>query len=165
MKDYSTLIGRITYNPETGELFYLKRVGWKDRGLAVRSIDGCGYIRLWVDNVSFLAHRAAWFLTYGEPPVLHLDHINGDRADNRLVNLRPANYKQNGANRKPQSSCGVHGVVWHKRDCKWQAQIKVNGKPIFLGYFETIEEAQAARIAAEEKYHGDYGHHVSRGKV
>jgi len=88
------------------------------------------------------------------------DHINGDKADNRVCNLREATNQQNHANRGAQrnSTSGVKGVYWFKPQQKWKAQICVNKRSIVLGYFATKEEAITARKAAEDKYHGHWKH-------
>ena len=87
------------------------------------------------------------------------DHINGNGLDNRRVNLRPCTPSQNQHNRR--SFCGTSkykGVSWHKRDKKWQAYIRLNGKLIHLGLFDSeIEAARAYDIKAKELF-GEFAH-------
>lgn len=86
------------------------------------------------------------------------DHENGVTLDNRRNNLRFATSSQNAMNRRKTSanSSGYKGVHWHKGHQKWCAQIKVNGKSIHLGYFDTPEEAHAAYCEAATRLHGDF---------
>lgn len=87
-----------------------------------------------------------------------VDHIDGNPLNNRLNNLRVATFSQNMMNRRLQSnnSSGVTGVVWHKQKEKWQSQIKINNKNIFLGRYNNIESAIKARKDAEIKYFGEF---------
>jgi HNH endonuclease/AP2 domain len=89
---------------------------------------------------------------------LEVDHINGNRLDNRRVNLRPATHHVNQVNRhhrNRRNKSGIRGVNWDKRERKWAAHICVHRKHIGLGTFHTIEEATLARQYAELKYYGE----------
>ena len=110
-----------------------------------------GYIYICVDAKRYLAHRLAFPWVTGKWPEEYVDHVNQDRSDNRWVNLREATNSQNQHNTKLFSSntSGVKGVCWHKGAKKWLARIRMNGKRVDLGLFNTIEEAKAAREAAE----------------
>lgn len=147
----------LRYEPASGRLF------WRlDRTAGVRAGDEAGtghhsgYVHVCIGGRSYLAHRIAWLLAMGGMPAAQIDHINGDRADNRLCNLREATPSQNMHNRKFQSNntTGFTGVVHHKG--KFGASIKLRGKRTYLGYFYTAEEAGAAYQAASRKYHGDF---------
>ena len=91
-----------------------------------------------------------------------IDHIHGreTRNDNRKSNLRIATHMQNSVNKslRKNSTSGVTGVIWHKRDKVWQARIKVNYKYIHLGYFDNFDDAVKARMEAEEKYFGKWSY-------
>jgi HNH endonuclease len=99
---------------------------------------------------------------YGYWPTDDIDHINGDKADNRIINLREATSAQGQANRPtPRSNTsGAKGVVRHKD--VWRAQIGVNSQTIYLGLFKSKEEAINVRKQAEEKYHGEFGYERNR---
>lgn len=105
----------------------------------------------------YLAHRLVWIYHYGECPEF-LDHINGNRADNRIENLRPATKVQNAANRAIRKSnvSGVKGVSFRSDSKKWRAQIMVNYKTTNLGSFVHKEDAIAAYQAAVKKYNGEF---------
>jgi hypothetical protein len=96
-------------------------------------------------------------MVYGEWP-RQLDHINNDRADNRIANLRLATNAQNGANRGPPrtNTSGVKGIYWFKPKQRWSAEIIVDGRRIMLGYYKEKEDAIMARMEAEAKYQGEY---------
>lgn len=92
------------------------------------------------------------------PSHIEVDHIDGDGLNNQLSNLRLATRQENSRNmRKPESNTsGVKGVVWHKKGKKWQAQIKTNGKNIYLGLFTSKEDAYKAYCEACVKHHGEF---------
>lgn len=111
-----------------------------------------GYIRIKVLGKEHLAHRLAWLLTYGEFPLQQIDHINGNKSDNRIVNLRLATPLQQRANSKLNcdSTSGFRGVYFNKRRGKWRAHIQRQ----HLGYFETKEEAAAVYSLEFDKRFG-----------
>lgn len=102
-------------------------------------------------------HRVIWEAANGPIPAgMVIDHVNGDRADNRLENLRTGTQAQNCQNRQgPQKNCGsgLIGAYFHKHSGRWHSRIQVRGKTTSLGYFDTAEEASAAYIAAKRKLH------------
>jgi hypothetical protein len=133
---------------------------WKisRRGCKIGSQIGCvaktGYRIIRLDNVLYLAHRLAWFYVYGIWPTDQIDHINGDRLSNCLVNLREATNMQNAHNRfnlRKNNKSGFVGV--RKENNKWLAEIKVNYAPIRLGLFDTPEEASQAYIKEKHIRH------------
>ena len=111
----------------------------------------------------FLSHRLAWFLYHRKWPENHIDHINQDGCDNRIVNLRDVSRSENlkNARRSKNNKSGVTGVSWHKTAKKWHAQISVNNVVTHLGLFKEIEDAAAARREAEKKH----GFHQNHGKI
>jgi hypothetical protein len=91
------------------------------------------------------AHRVAWLLAHGSiDDELSIDHINGERNDNRLCNLRLGTTRENMQNRSEHRDGHLCGTTWHKRYEKWMAQIQINGKNKYLGYFSTEIEAHEA---------------------
>ncbi len=99
-----------------------------------------GYIIIQINKKKYRAHRLAWLYVYGVWPKEFIDHINGIKNDNRLVNLREASALENTFNQKIKSNntSGYKGVVWNKQNKKWVARIKVKGKYKFLGMSNDI---------------------------
>jgi hypothetical protein len=95
---------------------------------------------------------------FGKWPDGYLDHANGDRADNRISNLRSATPSQNNANRRRARNniSGFKGVWFRQRTGKWQAEIRKDGKSRHLGLFPTAADAHAAYCAAAREIHGAY---------
>jgi hypothetical protein len=148
----------VMYCPETGVFTsnishkYCKVgqvVGLKDRN----------YIRIYIEKKYYAAHRLAWFLINGEIDSNHqIDHIDGDRSNNRISNLRLATHADNCRNigLPKHNRSGVKGVHFHKQNGKWRAQIKLNGKRHWLGNFERIEDAKFAYDNASKTFHGEF---------
>ena len=144
------------YEPTTGQFIWPRRVGrdaarWNSRyaGKPAGTIGNHGYLAIKINKKTILAHRLAWFLTYGSWPENHIDHINGNRADNRPANLRAVTNAQNIAHRTRQNrnnTSGHPGVYWHKAAGKWAACIKRNRTTHHLGLFDQIEEAVAVVV-------------------
>lgn len=118
------------------------------------SLNNRGYLMGRINKKAFSAHRVAWALFYGEWPSGQIDHINGDPLDNRIKNLRIVTNAENSRNFKLRigNKTGVSGVRLLKCGKRYVAQIKVDYKPIHLGTFACIDDAIAARTAAEAKY-------------
>ena len=118
------------------------------------------YRLITLNNKPFLAHRIAYYMVYGNCPA-NIDHINGDRFDNRIENLRPATKKQNAFNvgLKRTNTSGVKGLSWAKKPQKWLACIKINGKNKNLGYFESKELGAEFLELARDMLHGSFANH------
>ena len=112
-----------------------------------------GYLQCSVNNVKYRQHRLAFLIlgiTIPEGKVI--DHINGNKLDNRLCNLRIVSQQTNNCNQTMHREGRTPGVLWNSRDKKWSANITVNKKRIYLGYFKTEQEAIKSRLDAENKY-------------
>ena len=147
------------YDAETGVFSRKKRTSNSTKvGEIVGSDKGNGYLMLCLKSRLYLAHRIAWFYVYGEMPSLNIDHINGNRADNRICNLRLANQSQNTANSKlsKANTSGFKGVTWNKDAKKWNAQLMCNYKRISLGNFEKKEDAADAYKKGSIQYFGEF---------
>lgn len=159
--DFETADRLLTYVPETGDLLWRVRRGPKSKGTKAGCIRRDGYLYVVIGQRKFLAHRLCWLLHYGEWPSAHLDHINRDKVDNRLVNLRAATSAQNNLNRPKQSnnSSGFKGVWFHKKSGKYLAIIVFEGVKRQLGQFLTAEEASEAYQTAAKELHGEFFYH------
>lgn len=138
---HDRLLELLEYDPDTGIFTWrVDRKRLAKAGSIAGSINGSGYRQISVDGKLYLAHRLAWFYCFQEWPENNIDHINGIRSDNRLYNLQdvPQNKNIQKANKKLSSS-GFRNV--RKISNKYQAHIKVNGKTIHLGMFDSGEEA------------------------
>lgn len=150
-----TLIAQaLRYNPDTGDLWWRQRGRGRRLGKPAGFIHCNGYRRINIGGKFLFSHRIAWFLTNGVWPSGQIDHINGIRDDNRLVNLRDVEPFVNSQNqRKPQkgNKTGYLGVS--RKGNRWRAHITVDGKRRCLGYFLTPEEAGSAYIEAKRSLH------------
>lgn len=172
----------LRYEPETGKLF------WRERPVELFAAGGKFtkehgakvWNARWANQEAFTAtakegykvgavffktmraHRVIWAIVHGNWPKEQVDHINGMRSDNRITNLRCVSDAENKKNMKRYSNnvSGKAGVSWYSRIAKWSAEIKVHGRKIRLGQFNVLEDAIAAREAAEVKY----GFHRNHGR-
>lgn len=150
----------IKYDPETGSLSWLIRRGSAQAGKAINTMSTDGYIVVGINRKRYQAHRVAWAIHHGDWPNSDIDHINGNRADNRIVNLRLCDDSQNQCNVSKKSgsfTSSYKGVGFHKGSKKWRARIRMRNKRVELGYFDTQEQAYAAYCEASKNYHGEYG--------
>jgi hypothetical protein len=121
-----------------------------------------GYMYINLMQTQYLAHRLVYAWHYGNDlGDNQIDHIDGDKCNNRIENLRLATEVENGQNRGKQknNTTGFKGVTYSKHDKKYQAQIHSKGKTIFLGYYETPELASAAYVSAANNRHNRFAHH------
>jgi hypothetical protein len=131
-------------------------------GDVIGSVNNCGYLHARIDRKNYKVHRLIFLYHHGYlTDGLHMDHIDGNKTNNRIENLREVTRSQNKMNSKlaANNTSGVKGVYWHKHKQKWNSKIILNRKHIHLGYYDTIEEAAAAAIAARNEYHGDFARH------
>ena len=142
------------YDPDTG-IFYRRR-------FRVRRPSGNlhyeGYLRIFVDGANYFAQRLAWLYVYGRWPEGDIDHIDGDRLNNRISNLRETEHWLNMHNRtapRPKKDPTIPRGV-QQRGNRWRAMIGVNNRRIVLGSFDSKEEAGRAYAEAAELYAGDF---------
>jgi hypothetical protein len=148
----------LDYNPDTGVFRWKQARGHMVKGSIAGTIANTGYRRLHVFRKQYSAHRVAFAFIHNRWPKPVCDHINGDSLDNRIFNLREATTAGNSQNcRKPKNNTsGIKGVSWHKKDKRWQAQIRVNYKPYYCGNFKTLEEAALAVAQKRQELHGEF---------
>ena len=165
---------RLHYEPTTGVLTWHayngpgSRTGvWNSRWAGKPA--GCSYVRsdgrvvtlLSLDSRRYYTYRVIWCYMTGAWPTMEIDHINHDPGDNRWSNLREVDGTGNMRNtpKRADSTSGVMGVSWFKRDGNWRVYISVGGRQIHGGYFDDFEEAVARRKELEAKY----GFHTNHG--
>jgi len=150
------------YIPETGVfLNRITRSNQAKEGHQSGCVDQTGYIYIYFKMTRLLAHRMAWMYMYGIEPDGQIDHINGDRTDNRIANLRVSTAHQNARNRglSKNSSTGFKNISWNAERGSWEVSIKMNGKKAFFKRFKILQEAQRAAISAREELHGEFANH------
>lgn len=154
----------LDYNPATGEFTHrIKRSGVKF-GSVAGSVSAIGYVYISIDHEKHCAHRLAFLHYYGEFPNGAIDHIDGNRANNALPNLRLATISQNGFNSKlrTDNTSGCKGVTWVKAENRWKARAHLNGKEFSLGRHVRYEDAVAAYEEFAKEHHGDFYKSVSQ---
>lgn len=161
----------IDYDPETGSLTWLPRpleffphggIGGQSANAArwngqyagkpaLNAIDVWGRRTGTFFGRRMASHRVCWAISYGTWPTKFIDHINGIPSDNRITNLRDVSHQENMRNKwiSSNNTSGVNGVSWNKLRGKWEAYTKVDQKRCSLGHWVTLNEAKAARYAAD----------------
>ena len=151
MISHCELVTLLAYNPSNGFFTWKQNRGRIRLGATAGALRKDGYLQITLHHKLYLAHRLAWFYITEEWPSEQIDHINKNKSDNRLCNLRLATNKQNGEN-LPLLSVNVsghRGVSWDAARQKWKAQVKHFGQNIFLGRFDSI--ADAAKTARDAR--------------
>lgn len=154
----------LDYSAATGELVWRRQDDrtktWNTRFAGkLAGCDSHGYVVLNVDGKRYPAHRIIWVWIHGNIPTRkQIDHINGDRADNRLSNLRLATVVENTRNgpMRKRNRAGLKGVSFHAFSGLWRARIFVEGKERSLGYFTSPEEAHEAYVAEAKRCFGEF---------
>ncbi len=152
-----------SYDQGTGDLVWkAPRSNRIKPGMPVKNVDSKGYFRVTIGCSQYRVHRVIWLYVHGTFPSGLIDHINRDRTDNRLCNLRHCTDFQNVGNRAlhRNNKTGFKGVFVSKPG-KFTAQIMHNRKARHIGYFKTPEEAHAAYMEEARKIFGEF---ASSGK-
>lgn len=159
---------RLRYEPDTGKLYW-REFEWMPRSWLARyanteafiSRDTNGYPTGCIDEKRYSAHRVIWALYYGKWPDGEIDHIDHDRENNRIENLRIVSHQENKRNlsRRKDNISGATGVHWSKAARKWVAYIRVDKIRKHLGYFDNFEDAVFIRkkSEAENGFHERHG--------
>ena len=156
LEEYAIIKGKENYAiSNTGKVLNIK-----SQKLMKQNNDKGGYMRTHLQTNQFSVHRLMAISFLDNPlnkPIV--DHIDGNRVNNIITNLRWATIQENNINAKMKSTnkCGVKGVCMIKGK-KWKATIRINGKNKHIGYYNTIEEATHARKDAVNKYYGEFTH-------
>lgn len=148
----------IRYDPDDGHCYRTADAGTKWRiGDRVGSRHSRGYVEMRVGGVRLFAHQAAWVMMTGEWPDSQIDHINGDRKDNRWSNLRLVDQTKNSANMKKRANnrSGYKGVV-KEGPTRWVAYIHIGGKTRQLGSYKCPRIAHRAYVMAARFVWGEH---------
>lgn len=146
----------LDYNPDSGVFRWRVSLGSKVKGAMAGCPTSAGYLRVRADGRLYYLHRLAFLFVNGRMPPEHVDHINGDVADNRLSNLREVSRQTNMQNRRRARSgnaAGLIGAQFRRDTGRWHSKIRVGGTYLHLGYFDTPQQAHEAYIAAKRKHH------------
>ena len=140
----------LDYNPDTGVFTWkVKRGGKAQAGTVAGYEHVTGYWYIAIDKKYYPAHRLAWLYIHGVEPENDIDHINHQRSDNRISNLREATRSQNCANK-----VGTKGFIFRRG--LYEVYVKVFQKRHFIGCFKTEDEAREAYAVARIKYFGEF---------
>lgn len=137
----------LNYDPDTGVFTWLRPTSTRTRAGQKAGRINNGYVSIRIHGREYGAHRLAWFYVYGVWPENDIDHINRNRSDNRIVNLRAATRAQNLQNIR------YHGAYWYAARRVWRVSIRVDGKRIWVGDYDDHADAVVARQNAVLKYH------------
>jgi hypothetical protein len=145
---------------KNGNLYWKIAKGPAKIGSKVGCFDKDGYKVTTVNYKNYKVHRLIFLMHYGFFPI-QVDHINGDKADNSIENLRGATPSLNECNKTIQknNTSGAKGVSWKKDRKKWDVRVQINRKNYRIGYFEDLELATLVAEMAREKYHKEYARH------
>ena len=148
----------LNYNEASGIFSWKKSLSNRTKvGEECRAINNNGYIVIRVDGNLYYAHRLAWLYMYSTFPSKYIDHIDHNRQNNAIENLRDTEKNCKNKSLYSNNTSGYHGITY--TNDKWKAVIGHNNTNIFLGYYNTKEEAIIARRAAERVYY----YHINHG--
>ena len=153
---FSRVVELLAYDPATGAFTWRIARARNLAGAAAGRVERDGYRRIGIDSKLYPAQRLAWLIAHGQPPNGEIDHIDGDRDNNALRNLRDVSMRINRQNQRKahiDNQSGLLGVSWFAARKKWRAQISVEGKLRFLGSFDDPADAHAAYLAAKRNMH------------
>lgn len=145
---------RISYDPSSGKFHWIKARRSHLVGSEAGYKNGAGYIVITFDGTAYLGHRLAWFYVHGVWP-REIDHIDRNRTNNRLSNLRDCTRTQNQLNRAPRGALRVKGIT-RAKGWGFQAQISDGNRTRYIGAFKTIEAAHQAYMEEARRIHGDF---------
>jgi hypothetical protein len=153
----------LSYNPDTGNIFRITG-RYKGRSAGAVSVKGRQVIDLVIDgkNFKFYSSRIAWKIFYKKEPSYQIDHINGDKLDDRISNLREVTNSQNQCNSKKRNNNRPYKGVFRRKNSKgedykdWTYQIRIDYKLYQVSGFATAEEAFEARCTFGKLLHGDF---------
>lgn len=158
-----TVLEFLNYDAESGKFTWKRNPCRKYKNRVNAGVVGVnGYVHIGFLNKSYYAHRLAWLIFYGKHPISEIDHINGNRSDNRIANLRAATSSQNCHNqRKKKSSTGLKGVYKSSIGSRFHGKVCKNKIVHYAGTFDSLEEADLAVRSLRNQLHGEFTNHGS----
>ena len=163
-----------TYNPESGELAWkvrprhhfesdtnMKKSHSRAAGQRTGNVCVQGYVRTKLDKRLWFVHRIIWKMVHGVDPE-QIDHVNGVRDDNRLINLRNVSHHVNAKNKAvgKNNKSGVSGVYWREAFSRYDVSIRSEGTSRWVGSYMTMLDAVSARLKAQK----ELGFHVNHNR-
>lgn len=157
---YDRLIELVDYDCETGLFTRKKAVGRSFKGRVLGYQNNNGYIAFTLDSKKYYAHRLAWLFVHKKFPVHDVDHIDGNRTNNKIANLRDVprslNLENSTKAKSSNKSTGLIGAYLDKKTGKFTSRIQVNKQDKYLGYYETAQLAHEAYMSAKKQLHKGY---------
>ena len=143
-----------------GKLYWKVNKGRVKIGDKTGSLHHSGYLFIQINSKTYLAHRVIFLYHHGFLPQ-YIDHIDGNKSNNKIENLREATRHQNSFNTKlyKTNTSGIKGVNWSKSAKKWEVRVQINNKRKCFGIYENNELAELVAIEARNKYHGNFARH------
>ena len=134
---------------------------WRKTGKKAGTTHHTGYIQIGFEHKQYNAHRLIFMLHHGWVPDV-IDHVDNDRSNNKIENLRPATWSQNLQNMRlrPSNKSGYKNVSWCTTKKKWAVQLSIKGRQTNLGRFDDLEFADLVATEARDKYHGAFARHL-----
>ena len=156
--DVKTASNYLNYNAKTGSFVWKVKTKTYNTGDIAGKANCRGYVSIWIGGKQYYAHRLAWAFCNGSWPIGDIDHVNEDKSDNRILNLRVASRSENMFNRgcNKNNTSGMKGVVFCKKTNRWRAQMMVNRKSVNIGRFKTIEAAANAYMLKAQEIRGEF---------
>jgi len=142
LPEATKLLDKFSYDPDNGLLTYRTNSGKMRAGSIAGYLSRSGYKKICHQGEHYFSHRLIWKMVYGVDPLGEIDHINRNRTDNRLSNLRDVLSSVNNANKEPPRGSDFVGVYFNKTRNKWQARVEMH-----LGYFDDPNSAKEKRDA------------------
>ncbi len=156
---HEKLVSVLHYDETTGQFLWLIKPSTRvNIGDKAGRVTNTGYRQIKISKISYYAHRLAWLYVHKVFPPALTDHINGNRLDNRICNLRLCGYRENAWNRKTFASntSGYTGVSFQRNASKWEAYIGGGDQRRWLGFFPTAFDAHSAYVVAARELFGEF---------
>ena len=148
----------VIYRAEDGSFVWNKGRPGAGGGKPCGSLKPSGYVLIRLDGKFFRAHRLAWFYIHGEWPADEIDHINGNRSDNRICNLRVASRSRNSCNKpmRKDNQTGAKSVLYFKDWGAYYVRFNLNKTTYNFGPFTSFDEAKVVAIEKRKEAHGEF---------